>query len=64
MIDHHLGGIHMADYAEQHATPHPRSSGGVTRWSEGQLGDIAEMNRWRVQHGFEAVKVPDSLSHS
>lgn len=63
MIDHHLGGVHMAEYAATHAsTPEAR------RWGrsmvDGQLGEIAEMNRWRVQHGFAAVKVPDTLSHS
>ncbi|MBK5287227.1 MAG: DUF305 domain-containing protein [Acidimicrobiia bacterium] len=63
MIVHHLGGIHMAEFAAKHA-----DIAEVRRWGhsmvDGQLGEISEMNRWRVEHGFAAVKVPDSLSHS
>jgi uncharacterized protein (DUF305 family) len=46
----------MADYAARHAT-----TAAVRRWAaamaEGQKGEIAELNRWRVQHGLSAVKV-------
>lgn len=56
MIDHHVGGVLMADYAASHAaTPE------VKRWAsamaEGQRGEIAELNQWRVRNGFPAVKV-------
>ena len=56
MIDHHVGGIHMAQYAAKHA-----SAREVKRWArsmeEGQRGEIAELNQWRVRNGFPAVPV-------
>ncbi len=56
MIDHHAAGIHMADYAGPHAI-----TAAVKRWAasmaDGQRGEIAEMNRWRVNHGMTAVPV-------
>ena len=56
MIDHHAGGIDMADYAGPHAT-----TAAVKRWaasmSDGQRGEISEMNRWRVSHGMASVPV-------
>jgi uncharacterized protein (DUF305 family) len=57
MIVHHEGGVEMAEYAHSRAeTPE------VKRWTatmaDGQRGEIAELNRWRVQHGFAAVPVP------
>ncbi len=56
MIDHHAGGIHMADDAAPHAI-----TAAVKRWAasmaDGQRGEIAEMNRWRVNHGMAAVPV-------
>jgi uncharacterized protein (DUF305 family) len=56
MIDHHVGGIHMAQYAAAHAETETARS-----WAEamthGQKGEIAELNRWRVQHGYPAVPV-------
>ncbi|MEP6626033.1 MAG: DUF305 domain-containing protein [Acidimicrobiia bacterium] len=56
MIDHHAGGIHMADYAGPHAI-----TAAVKRWAasmaDGQRGEISEMNRWRVSHGMAAVPV-------
>ena len=56
MIVHHEGGIEMAEYARRHAdTP------AVKRWStsmaDGQRGEIAELNRWRVSHDMDAVPV-------
>ena len=56
MIDHHVGGIHMAQYAGEHA-----STREVKRWAlsmeDGQRGEIAELNQWRVRNGFPAVRV-------
>ena len=56
MIDHHVGGIHMAQYALAHAT-----TAEVKRWAlsmeDGQRGEIAELNQWRVRNGFPAVRV-------
>jgi uncharacterized protein (DUF305 family) len=56
MIDHHVGGIHMAQFAAEHAETETARS-----WAEamvdGQKGEISELNRWRVQHGFPAVPV-------
>ena len=56
MIDHHVGGIHMAQYAAAHA-----STPEVKRWAlsveDGQRGEIAELNQWRVRTGFPAVTV-------
>jgi uncharacterized protein (DUF305 family) len=56
MILHHEGGIHMAQYAAQHAGTET-----VRTWAramdDGQRSDIAEMNRWRVQHGLPAVQM-------
>ena len=56
MIVHHAGGIHMADFAAKEATTTT-----VRRWAasmaDGQRGEIAELNRWRVQHGFSPVKI-------
>jgi len=56
MILHHEGGIHMAEYAAEHATTET-----VRSWAkamdEGQRGEIAELNRWRVAHDLPAVKL-------
>jgi uncharacterized protein (DUF305 family) len=56
MILHHEGGVHMAEYAATHATTET-----VRSWAaalaEGQRGEIAELNRWRVAHGLPAVKM-------
>jgi len=56
MINHHVGGVHMAEYASAHAT-----TAVVKRWAtsmaSGQRGEIAELNRWRVNHGMAAVPV-------
>jgi uncharacterized protein (DUF305 family) len=56
MIEHHLGGIHMARYAEDHAGTEAARSW-ATGMIEGQRGEIAELNRWRTQNGFEPVDV-------
>ena len=57
MIDHHAGGVHMAEYAVAHAQTAP-----AKRWAastaDGQRGEIAELNRWRVRHEMPAVPVP------
>ena len=56
MIVHHEGGIHMVEYAARHAKTET-----VRSWAramvDGQKGEIAELNRWRVQNGFPAVKL-------
>ena len=56
VITHHAGGVHMAEYAEQHA-----QTAAVRRWAasmaDGQRGEIAELNRWRVKNGLGAVAV-------
>jgi uncharacterized protein (DUF305 family) len=56
MIVHHEGGIHMAQYAADHA-----GTDTVRSWArsmiDGQKGEIAELNRWRVRNGFPAVKL-------
>lgn len=56
MIEHHAGGIHMAQYAATHAETETARS-----WAramiEGQRGEISELNRWRVTHGYPAVEV-------
>lgn len=56
VITHHAGGVHMAEYAEQHA-----QTAVVKRWAasmaDGQRGEIAELNRWRVKNGLGAVAV-------
>ena len=56
MIDHHVGGVQMAEYAAKHTTT-PE----VKRWAismaDGQHGEIAELNQWRVRNGFPADRV-------
>ena len=56
MINHHVGGVQMAEYAAGHATTPV-----VKRWAaamaDGQRGEIAELNQWRVRNGFSAVTV-------
>ncbi len=56
VIKHHAGGVHMAEYAEAHA-----QTAAVKRWAasmvDGQRGEIAELNRWRVKNGLAAVPV-------
>jgi uncharacterized protein (DUF305 family) len=56
MILHHEGGIHMAQYAATHADTET-----VRSWAramdDGQRGEIAEMNRWRIAHGLPAVQM-------
>jgi uncharacterized protein (DUF305 family) len=56
MILHHEGGVHMAEYAAAHATTET-----VRSWAkamdEGQRGEIAELNRWRVTHDLSAVEM-------
>jgi len=56
MIRHHEAGVQMADYAHARAT-----TDAVRTWSasmaDGQKGEIAELNRWRVEHDLPAVKV-------
>ena len=54
MIEHHVGGIHMAEYAAKEADLRE-----VRRWAvvieHGQRGEISELNRWRVKHDMEPV---------
>jgi uncharacterized protein (DUF305 family) len=61
MIQHHAGGIHMADYAAKHA-----ESATTRYWAanmaEGQRGEIAELNRWRRNHGLDPV-VPQYIGN-
>jgi len=56
MIRHHEGGIHMAQYAAQHADTETVRSW-ATAMDDGQRGEIAELQRWRVQHGLPAVEL-------
>ena len=57
MIVHHAGGVQMAEYARSRATT-PTVKRWATTMADGQRGEIAEMNRWRVSHGMAAVPVP------
>ncbi len=56
LIRHHEGGIVMAQYAEQHA-----ETDTVRSWAaamiDGQKGEIAELNRWRLDHDLPIVRV-------
>ena len=56
MIRHHEGGIHMAQFAAEHAETETARS-----WAramiDGQKGEIAELNRWRVNHGLPSVRL-------
>jgi uncharacterized protein (DUF305 family) len=54
MIEHHDGGVHMADHAARHAeTGNIRNfAGGV---ASGQRSEITELNALRAQLGFEPV---------
>ena len=56
MIRHHEGGIHTAQFAAAHATTET-----VRSWAramiDGQKGEIAELNRWRVNHGLPSVRL-------
>lgn len=59
MIEHHAGGIHMAEFAAENVDD------GTTRFwavnmADGQRGEIAELNRWRREHGLEPV-VPEYI---
>jgi uncharacterized protein (DUF305 family) len=56
MIVHHEGGVEMAEYARSHATT-PEVRRWATTMADGQRGEIAELNRWRVGHGMAAVPV-------
>jgi uncharacterized protein (DUF305 family) len=60
MILHHEGGVHMAEYAAAHAGTETVRSW-ATAMADGQRGEIAELNRWRVQHDLPAV--PMTLIH-
>jgi uncharacterized protein (DUF305 family) len=56
MILHHEGGVHMAEYAAAHAGTETVRSW-ATAMADGQRGEIAELNRWRVQHDLPAVQM-------
>ena len=56
MILHHEGGVHMAEYAAAHASTETVRSW-ATAMADGQRGEIAELNRWRVQHDLPAVQM-------
>ena len=56
MIDHHVGGVHMAEYAARHATT-PEVKRWAASMADGQRGEISELNRWRIRNGFPAVIV-------
>jgi len=56
MILHHEGGVHMAEYAATHAGTETVRSW-ATAMADGQRGEIAELNRWRVQHDLPAVQM-------
>jgi uncharacterized protein (DUF305 family) len=56
MILHHEGGVHMAEYAAARAGTETVRSW-ATAMDDGQRGEIAELNRWRVQHDLPAVQM-------
>lgn len=56
MINHHVGGVQMATYAASHATT-PEVKRWASAMAEGQRGEIAELNQWRVRNGFPAVTI-------
>ena len=56
MILHHVGGVHMAAYARAHATT-PEVKRWAATMADGQRGEIAELNQWRVRNRFAAVPV-------
>ena len=56
MIVHHVGGVQMAEYAASRATT-PEVKRWASAMAEGQRGEIAELNQWRVRNGFPAVAV-------
>jgi len=59
MIEHHAGGIHMADYAAVHAGE-DTTRYWATNMADGQRGEISEMNQWRRRHGLQPV-VPEYI---
>ncbi len=56
LIRHHEGGITMAKYAEAHAETDTARSW-ATAMIDGQKGEIAELNRWRLEHDLPIVRV-------
>jgi uncharacterized protein (DUF305 family) len=56
LIRHHEGGIVMAKYAKAHAETDTAKSW-ATAMIDGQKGEIAELNRWRLDHGLPIVRV-------
>jgi uncharacterized protein (DUF305 family) len=61
MIEHHAGGIHMADYAAAHAGS-ATTRFWAARMADGQRGEISELNRWRRNHDLEPV-VPEYIGN-
>ncbi|HEX6312239.1 MAG TPA: DUF305 domain-containing protein [Acidimicrobiia bacterium] len=58
MIPHHLGGIHMADYAADHAgTARVRELAGQMVQSQGI--EVEELDRIRLQLGLEPIEDPE-----
>lgn len=62
MIEHHAGGIHMADYAATHAGE-DTTRFWARNMADGQRGEISEMNQWRRKHGLEPV-VPEYITNT
>lgn len=56
LIRHHEGGIAMAKYAAAHAETETARSW-ATGMIDGQKGEIAEINRWRLNHDLPIVRV-------
>jgi uncharacterized protein (DUF305 family) len=56
MIRHHEGGVQMAEYAAEHAGTETVRSWAIGM-ADAQRAEIAELNRWRVNHDLPSVQV-------
>lgn len=58
MSEHHLGGVHMADYAARHG--HDRTTRNIARaMVKVQLGEVLDIQRFRVN---EKLPIPDGFT--
>jgi uncharacterized protein (DUF305 family) len=62
MIEHHAGGIHMADYAAIHGEEDATRFWAASM-ADGQRGEVSELNTWRTKHGLPAI-VPEYISNT
>lgn len=58
MIRHHAGGAHMAEYTIEHASI-DRIRDLAQTMLNGQRSEVIELNRWRVQNGYDTVDTRD-----